>query len=117
MSCTSVKWKVIVLNYPKAVYKKMRELSGIAYERELRREMEELYAQFQLWRENQIDTWALEKAIHKFHNGPSRKLHGRYADLPPEMVLPYALHNGLIAFEELPEEIVDEMKLRIEQQS
>jgi hypothetical protein len=100
------------VQYSKAVYKKMKELSGKAYERELRGEMEKLAEQFQLWRDNQIDTWDLKEAVHKFHNGPARKLYGRYTDLSPEQVLPYALHKGLVAYEELPEEIIDEMRMK-----
>lgn len=101
-----------LVQYSKEVYRKMRELSGKAYERELCEEMEKLAEQFQLWRDNQIDTWDLEEAVHKFHNGPARKLYTRYTDLSPEQVLPYALYKGLVAYEELPEEIVDEMKIK-----
>lgn len=100
----------IQVRYSKAIYKKMRELSVTAYERELRGEMEKLAEQFQLWRDNQINTWDLEEAIHKFHNGPARKLYSRYRDLAPEMILPYALNKGLVAYEDIPEEIADEMR-------
>lgn len=61
------------MQYSKTVYKKMRELSGKAYEKELRGELEKLAEQFQLWRDTRIDTWDLVEAVHKFHNGPAKK--------------------------------------------
>lgn len=100
------------MRYSKTAYKKMKELSGKAYERELHEEMDKLAGQFQLWRDNQIDIWDLEEAVHKFHNGPSRKLYARYTDLSPEQVLPYALHKGLVSDADLPEEIADEMRMK-----
>lgn len=100
------------MRYSKAAYKKMGELSKMAYERELRGEIEKLAEQFQLWRDNRIDIWDLEEAVHKFHNGPARKLYARYRELSSEQVLPYALHKGFVAHEDLPEEIVEEMRMK-----
>lgn len=97
--------------FTKAVSKKMRELSNQAYERELRQELEKLAEQFLLWRDNQIDSWNLEEAIHKFHNGSARELYKWYTMSSPEEILPYALFKKIIAYEELPELIADEMKL------
>lgn len=41
----------------KRLKKRMRELMGIAYERELRQELEKLATQFQLWQQDKIDTF------------------------------------------------------------
>ncbi|MGL5514959.1 MAG: hypothetical protein ACRDBM_17230 [Sporomusa sp.] len=100
------------MKYSKKVKKQMRELVGIAYERELRQELEKLAAQFQLWQQSKINTFDLEHRIHQFHNGPARVLYNRYTDLPAEMVLPYALSHGLISEGECPDEIADEMRMR-----
>jgi hypothetical protein len=89
----------------------MRELSNRAYERELQLEMKKLAEQFKLWQDNQIDVWDLEQAVHKFHNGAARELYKRYTMLKPDEVLPYALFKNIITYEELPIEIVEEMKM------
>lgn len=98
--------------YSKVIRKRLRELVGIAYERELRLELEQLDGKFQLWHDGAIDSFELEHCIHRFHNGAARELYCRYTDVPPELVLPYALANHLIADEELPEEAFAEIKGR-----
>lgn len=103
---------VIFLRHTKAISKKMRELSNQAYERELRKELESLAGKFTLWQENELGIWDLEEAIHQFHNGAARELYKRYTMVSPELILPYALYNNIIAYEELPEEIADEVKMR-----
>lgn len=99
------------MRYAKATSKKMRELSSQSYERELRKELETLAEKFKSWQDNQMDTWDLEEAIHKFHNGVARELYKRYNYLSPEEILSYALFQNIIAYEELPEEIADEIKM------
>lgn len=98
------------MKYTKAVRKRMRQLINVAYERELRLELEKVDKQFQLWKEDKIDTFDLEHDIHKFHNGMARTLYSRYTDVQPEMILSYALIKGLISEEECPVEIVDDMR-------
>ncbi|MBP2659093.1 MAG: hypothetical protein H6Q69_2125 [Firmicutes bacterium] len=100
------------MRHTKAISKKMRELSNQAYERELRKELENLAGKFTLWQENELGIWDLEEAIHQFHNGAARELYKRYTMTSPELVLPYALYKNIIAYEELPEEIADEIKMR-----
>lgn len=99
------------MRYSKAVAKKLRELANQAYERELQQEMKKLADQFKQWQDKQIDVWDLEQAIHKFHNGAARELYKRYTILKPIEVLPYALFRNIIAYEELPGEITEEMKM------
>lgn len=88
----------------------MKELCSRAYERELRQEMGKLAQQFVQWQENKIDVWDLETAIHRFHNGTAKKLYQSYNTLTPDMLLPYALFNKIIAYEELPEAAADDIK-------
>lgn len=98
--------------YTKAVRKKLKQIVAVAYEKELQVELKLLAEQFKLWDEGKIDTWTLEESIHKYHNGPSKKLYCRYVDLPPEMVVPYALAKGLLSFEDIPDEISEDMKIK-----
>ncbi|OPY57078.1 MAG: hypothetical protein A4E55_01842 [Pelotomaculum sp. PtaU1.Bin035] len=102
------------MNYSKAVRKKFKQLATLAYEKELRAELKILSEKFKLWDEGKIDTWTLEEAIHNFHQGPSKKLYGRYTDLSPDMIVPYALAKGLISLDDIPSEIADEIKIKAE---
>jgi len=99
--------------YTKAVRKRLRDLVAMAYEKELSLEMEKLAGQFKLWQEGKIDVWDLEEAVHKFHNGPARKLYNRYNDVSPEVIVPYAVVRGLVSFDDIPQEIAEEMRFKI----
>lgn len=92
----------------------MRQLVIQAYEKELSSELKILSGQFQLWRKEKITAWELEDSIHKFHNGPAQKLYSRYINVPPEMILPYALAKGIICLDACPEEIREEMAMRVQ---
>jgi hypothetical protein len=61
-----------------------------------------------------MDTWDLEGAIHQFHNGVTRELYKQYTMLSPEQILPYVLFKNIITYEELPEEIADEIKMMVD---
>ena len=98
------------MEYTKAVRKQMREMATVAYERELRLELKKLAEQFQLWKEDKIDSFELETCVHNFHNGPARTIYNRYTGLQLEMILPYALKEGIICEEECPAEIVEDMR-------
>jgi hypothetical protein len=51
-------------DYSKQAKKRMRELIGIAYERELRQELDTLYEQFQQWRQGTLDIWDMKELVH-----------------------------------------------------
>ena len=66
---------------------------------------------FKLWQDNQINVWDLEQAVHNFHKGAARELYKHYTMLKPAEALPYALFKNIITYEELPVEVVEEMKM------
>ena len=101
------------MQYTKAIRKRMRELVGIAYERELSLELTKLEEQFKRWKIGEVDAFELSHLIHQYHNGPARVLYNRYTDVSPEMILPYALKNNLVLENECPGEIIEEMKADI----
>ena len=57
--------------------------------------------------------WDLEEAVHKFHNGLAREIYNRYTDVRPEVIVPYAVAKGLVSFEDMPQEIAEEMRYKI----
>ena len=90
---------------PKRVRRQLRELAGMAYERELSQELEKLAQGFEQWRQGTIDAFELNDLIHKHHNGASRELwkHYHYAWL--HMQVAYAIFAGILREEEIAEEV------------
>jgi hypothetical protein len=59
---------------PKALKREIRDLAGVVHERLLTRELGKLEAEFARWRLGELDAFELSALIHKFHEGPPRKL-------------------------------------------
>ena len=91
----------------------MREFYGKAYDRELSAALSELEATFKAWRSGDIDAFELDNAVHEHHNGVSRSLWAKYG-LKPEMMLPALVVQGVISESELPEELLVEMREKID---
>ena len=85
----------------------LRELAALAYERELGTELGKIEVEFGRWRRGEIDAHALEDVIHKFHNGPSRKLYSLYTGSMLEFAAAGAVARGVVSAAEIPQEIAD----------
>ncbi|NQT69861.1 MAG: hypothetical protein HQ552_09795 [Desulfobacteraceae bacterium] len=92
--------------YTKAQKKKLRELAGIANERELDQEMEKLFQHFENWRSGKISCFELSDLIHKFHQGASREIWTTYAYGDPDTAVSRALVLGFLKREEISEELL-----------
>lgn len=99
--------------YTKSQKKKLRELAGIANERELDQEMEKLYHHFENWRNEKISCFELSELIHKFHQRPSREIWKIYTYSDPDMAVSRAIAFGLLKKEEIPENLLDILDLKI----
>lgn len=64
--------------FTKAERHRIRELAGMAYERELSTATLALQKNFERWNRREMDVFELEKCIHKFHDGASRGLYKHY---------------------------------------
>jgi hypothetical protein len=92
--------------FTKRQRKLFRELAAKAHERDVRRHLEKLHAEFERWREGEIETWDLTDAIHRFHNGPDRKLFGMYNTRGmAHIIVARAVAAGLLNEEEVAAEI------------
>jgi hypothetical protein len=94
-------------NKPKSLKQKLRQLAGIAYERELAIATEALQLEFLRWRRNEIDVFELNDHIHEFHKGISRELYNRYSgnELINSICVSSALHRGVLSRDEVGEEV------------
>jgi hypothetical protein len=89
---------------PKAVRRAVRELAGVAYERELAAELAKMRSEFDAWTAGKVSPFDLERTIHKFHNGIARDLYNRYAQgstLPHAVAI--AIVHGTLSMDEVPE--------------
>lgn len=86
--------------------RRLRELSALAYERDLSSELAKLEEGFKSWRAGTIDAFELSGSIHRFHQGPSRELFSKYESRNLELVVAHAIHRGLLSAEEAGEEVL-----------
>ncbi len=92
-------------NLTKSQRRAVRELAGLAHDRELSAELVKLEAAFADWHAGRIDPHELNDRIHAFHQGPSRKLYSRYMDADTVMAVASAIVRGIIADSEVPDQM------------
>lgn len=101
-------------NLSKEVKKKLRTLAEIAYEKELRQYLEELYQHFVVWKQGKIDTFQLDELIHKYHNKDAREAYKSFVNSDKRIHLARAVYNGLLKIEEIPDEVRNDISKLIE---
>lgn len=84
----------------------LRELGGIAHERELSAALTKLEGEFTRWRAGGIDAFELSEAIHQFHQGPARELFTKYDPPNLDFAVAAAIHRGLLSREEAGAEVM-----------
>ena len=93
-------------DYPKSVKRKLRELSALAHEEELRRALLPLAQQFDAWRQGQIGSGELSALIHDWETGVSRDLFKTYNTPYVALQVAQAITEGILQSEAVPEEVV-----------
>lgn len=89
----------------KAQKRRLRDLAGLAYERELAAASAALLREFRRWNSKEIDVFELNEKIHEFHNGISRTLYGRYARMDPKFGVAHAIKSGVLKRAEIDDKI------------
>lgn len=85
--------------------KELRELQGLAWERELSEALRSLRQEFDAWEQGEISAFELSDRIHKFHNGRSRELFHTYAGSPEAIIIESAVARGVLDESELSEDL------------
>jgi hypothetical protein len=98
----------------KSQRRRIRELAGIAYDRELSRELTDLEGEFGRWRSGAIDAHDLDEKIHQFHQGPNRRLFTMYTGDAVEFAVAAAIANGIISEAEAGSEMLEILRGGIE---
>jgi hypothetical protein len=81
---------------PTRIKREIRQLAGLAQERELTRELQGLREQFERWQRGELTPFELSDAIHRFHDGPARDLYVQYMRSHPEPLVAGAIAAGVI---------------------
>ncbi|HXI55938.1 MAG TPA: hypothetical protein VNO55_07760 [Polyangia bacterium] len=91
----------------KSQRRRIRDLAGTAYDRELSRELTALEEHFGRWRRGEIDAHELSDQVHRFHQGPNRRLFLLYAGSDLDTAVASAIARGILSEDEASPEIVD----------
>jgi hypothetical protein len=98
----------------KSQRRRIRGLAGIAYERELSRELTGLEDQFKRWRGGEISAHDVDEKIHQFHQGVHRQLFSAYTGGAIELAVAAAIAKGVTSEAEAGAEIVEILRGGIE---
>ncbi len=80
----------------KTVKRQIRELATRLEEMELDAALRPLAADFKRWEAGEIDAFDLKDLIHRFHQGPARKIYLRYDTPDPAAHVAYAIVQGTL---------------------
>ena len=94
-------------NLTKAQRRQLRELGGLAYERDLSEQLTALESEFKRWRAGEVDAFVLAEAIHRFHQGPARELFSKYGTSHIDFAVANAIHRGVLKREEVGDEVLE----------
>jgi len=90
----------------KSQRRRLAELAGLAYQRDLDAELAKLEAEFQKWRAGELSGHDLSDLIHAFHQGPSRELFKAYDHRFREFAVASAIRRGVLSETEVGPEIL-----------
>ena len=76
--------------------RELRDLQGIAWERELSSALEQLQKDFRSWEKGDISPFELNDRIHRFHDGRSRQLFNIYSGSLDTFWLDHVIARGVI---------------------
>jgi hypothetical protein len=86
--------------------RELRELQGLAWERELEAALRELRSDFEAWAgKKEISAFELSDRIHKFHNGRSRELYNMYSGSLDNFWIGPVVARGVIDESELSDDL------------
>jgi hypothetical protein len=102
------------LRITKSERKLLRELVGKAWDAELSKHLNDLFADFQVWADQGMSAFELSDKIHQFHNGISRELYGRYTNPESSFMVPRAVAFGLLDESALGESLARKLASQIE---
>ena len=93
-------------HFTKSQRRRLRELSSVAYEREVNASLQPLAEKFNDWRNGKLSSLALSGAIHDYDYGDSRFLWGKYSSKYHDILVAGAIARGFLTEEEVGDELM-----------
>jgi len=90
--------------------RELRDLQGLAWERELEEALQSLRKDFEAWERGDITAFELSDRIHKFQNGRSRELFNMYSGSLDNWWVGHTIARGVIEESELSGDLRDVLK-------
>jgi hypothetical protein len=90
--------------------RELRDLQGLAWERELEDALRSLRMDFEMWDRGDISAFELSDRLHKFHNGRSRELFNMYSGRLENWWIGHIIARGVIEESELSDDLRDVLK-------
>jgi hypothetical protein len=88
----------------------LKELTELAYERDLGRCLEVLAKKFDAWRKNDISVWDLDKKIHEYHHEIARTLYEGYTFNNPLFTVAFGVARGVLSIDEVDQSCRDQVQ-------
>jgi hypothetical protein len=99
--------------YSKSEKRRLRELAGIAYEREMKESLSAFIARVDDWKAGKITSLELSQLLHRYDYGESRKLWAVYQSPRHDMLVARAIAIGLLSEKEAGNDVVLLLKQQI----
>ena len=87
--------------YAKADRKLVRKLAGVAWERQLRDELNSIGCVIAEMQSGDLSPFDVNERVHQFHNGISRELYNLYSGPDPWFAVCRAHYDGVLTDEDL----------------
>lgn len=100
-------------DYSKRIKRLLREYAAEAYERELKRKLTKLDANFSEWRSGNIGSGEMSYRIHQYEKGPSRELYKKYNYGEDTFNVAYAIVTGILEREAIPPDLISAIEKEI----
>ena len=94
--------------------RQLRELAGLAWERELAAELRLLSNHFDDWRGGRLGPHELSECIHAFHDGAARALYVLYTRVHPAQLVARGVAYDVISETEIPSALLAKLSQSIE---
>ena len=101
-------------HWSKKQRRELRELQGLAWQRELEEALRPLHEDFDAWKKGEVSVFDLADQIHKFHDGRSRELFKLYSGSVEALWIAHAVARGVIDDSELSDDLRAELNEDIE---
>ena len=106
---------IIMNDYSKKQKQELRKLASKLYEIEMNNALEKLFEKFTDWKSSKINCFDLDEEIHLYKKNVSKELYLRYSgNNYHDLLIARGILDELIALDDVPEIIKDDIKQRIE---